>query len=397
MTYLSMPLGELGDFRNGLNYSKTNEGRGLKVITVKNFGDRRIPDFTELDEINPNGVNTKNSTLVAGDIIFVRSNGNKDLVGRSMYIEETVPNVSYSGFCIRYRIHSDRARPRFLASYFRSPHFRRKLSNLGGGTNINNLNQQVMKKLEVDLPSLREQDSIISILSAYDDLIENNRRRITLLEESALNLYKEWFVRFRFPGHEHVPLVDGVPEGWEPKPFSELGEFLNGFAFKPHHLGDEGLPVVKIPELKNGVTSKTPFNSGEAVPEKYRLNDGDLLFSWSGTLAVNLWASGPALLNQHLFKVSSRGDVSNAFLMTGLREALPRFLNETTGATMKHIRRSALDKVFAVVPPEPLLGKFEKFAKNTYQQTLTLSRQINELQNARNLLLPKLVNGEIAV
>jgi type I restriction enzyme S subunit len=88
-----------------------------------------------------------------------------------------------------------------------------------------------------------------------------------------------------------------VKEGWERFALSDLADFVNGFAFKPTHLGDTGLPIVKIPELKQGVTEKTPRNDGEMVPEKYHLMDGDLLFSWSGTLAVNVWASGPALLN----------------------------------------------------------------------------------------------------
>ena len=210
-------------------------------------------------------------------------------------------------------------------------------------------------------------------------------------------LYREWFVHFRFPGHEHVPITDGLPNGWERFALSDLADFINGFAFKPAHLGDTGLPIVKIPELKQGVTEKTPRNDGEMVPEKYHLKDGDLLFSWSGTLAVNVWTSGPALLNQHLFHVVPRGRVSRGFLMCAIREALIAFENQTVGATMKHIRRSALDRVFVPLPDRAFMSPVEDTLANTFEQLIILHQQNQRLAQARDLLLPRLMNGEIAV
>ncbi|PZX10947.1 type I restriction enzyme S subunit [Palleronia aestuarii] len=267
--------------------------------------------------------------------------------------------------------------------------------NVGGANPT--LNRNHIHGLPIFLPGRNVQDTIVSILSAYDDLIETNRRRIALLEEAARLLYREWFVHFRFPGHEHVPLTDGLPEGWERFALSDLADFINGFAFKPAHLGDTGLPIVKIPELKQGVTEKTPRNDGEMVPEKYHLKDGDLLFSWSGTLAVNVWTSGPALLNQHLFHVVPRGRVSRGFLMCAIREALIAFENQTVGATMKHIRRSALDRVFVPLPDRAFMSPVKDTLTNTYDQLIVLHQQNQKLAQARDLLLPRLMNGEIAV
>ena len=150
--------------------------------------------------------------------------------------------------------------------------------NVGGANPT--LNRNHIHGLPIFLPDRYVQDKIASILSAYDDLIENNTRRIRLLEQAAHDLYREWFVHFRFPGHEHVKVTDGLPEGWERFALSDLADFINGYAFKPAHLGDTGLPIVKIPELKQGVTGKTPRNDGDLIPEKYHLKDGDLLFSW---------------------------------------------------------------------------------------------------------------------
>src|SRR5690606_35360173 len=111
-------------------------------------------------------------------------------------------------------------------------------ANIISGATVDRVPIKKFPDFEISVPSLDTQKAIADILSAYDDLIENNRRRMALLEESARLLYREWFVHLRFPGHEHVPITDGVPEGWEKKPFSELAHFLNGFAFKPAHQED---------------------------------------------------------------------------------------------------------------------------------------------------------------
>lgn len=283
--------------------------------------------------------------------------------------------------------------PRFVAYLLRTV----PLAQLNSGAAQPSLNRNFVYGVKIKFPKPTDQMKVVDVLDKYDDLIENNKRRIELLKDSARQLYKEWFVRLRFPGHEHVKIIDGVPEGWQKKPFSSVADFLNGFAFKPSHFEEDGLPIVKIPELKDGVSEKTPRNSGVDVPTSLHLEDGDLLFSWSGTLAVNVWASGPALLNQHLFKVKSTAELSRSFLLVALREAMPQFMNETTGATMKHIRRAALDKVQVIFPREHLLSEFEDFVTNCYEQVIYLYKQNISLTQARDILLPKLMSGEIAV
>ena len=285
----------------------------------------------------------------------------------------------------------------FLKYIIASPDFSKYVNSIMYGVNVPHISGKQIKAFGFLLPKETEQIRIASILSAYDDLIENNRRRIALLERAARELYREWFVRLRFPGHEHTKIVKGVPEGWKEASFAELADFVNGYAFKPAHLGEVGLPVVKIPELKNGVTAKTPKNPGDLVPSKYHIHDGDLLFSWSGTLAVNVWSSGDALLNQHLFLVIPTGRVSRAFLMFALREAHVSFENQTIGATMKHIRRSALDAVTLLLPDRPLLEEFERTLSGMWNQVINLQKQNGQLATARDLLLPRLMAGEVAV
>jgi type I restriction enzyme, S subunit len=259
------------------------------------------------------------------------------------------------------------------------------------------LTKGILDTFQLDIPPLPTQNRIADILSAYDDLIENNRRRIQLLEQAARLLYREWFVHLRFPGHEHGEIVDGVPKGWERKPFSQLATFLNGFAFKPTHLGDVGLPIVKIPELRDGPTAKTPRNTGQHIPEKYLLDTGDILFSWSGTLLVNIWNHGRGLLNQHLFKVTPISDTLRGLVYLALVQALDEFQNRTTGSTMKHIRKGELEQVAAHIPSAVLLDDFEATVAPMLNQISVLQRQITKAIQVRDLLLPRLMNGEMSV
>ncbi|MDE0383556.1 MAG: restriction endonuclease subunit S, partial [Defluviicoccus sp.] len=178
--------------------------------------------------------------LRAGDILLVRSNGNKDLVGRSLLIEEDLDDVSFSGFCIRFRPTAEANSSKFLSLYFRTPMFRRTISLQGKGTNINNLNQTILDRMDVPWPTMAEQERIVEIAGAYDELIENNRRRIALLEEAARLLYRGWFVHFRFPGHENVKITGGFPEGWDRQTFDDVCDAIGG-----------GTPKTSQPEYWN--------------------------------------------------------------------------------------------------------------------------------------------------
>ena len=283
----------------------------------------------------------------------------------------------------------------FYSLFARRENIRELSTEASHGTK--KLETHVLADVQIAVPGTDVQRRVVKLISAYDDLIENNRRRVALLEKAARLLYEEWFVHLRFPGHQGARNSGGIPEGWQRVPFSALANFVNGYAFKPEELGDGGLPIVKIPELWAGVSPKTPRNTGENIPEKYLLQNGDLLFSWSGTLLVEFWYDGPAILNQHLFRVETSDPLARVFMLHALRQALPDFSNQTTGATLKHIRKSALTTVRTKLPPRTLLTQFDEFASMIYRQILSLRRQNSNLIKARDLLLPRLMSGEITV
>jgi type I restriction enzyme S subunit len=292
---------------------------------------------------------------------------------------------------------ADPKRCHFLYLFYALKYHRHELLKLVVAGAQRNLSGGIIRTFKVLAPGLATQRRIADVLSNYDDLVETNRRRMALLEKAARLLYEEWFVHLRFPGHERTRMIDGLPQGWQQVPFSALADFVNGYPFKPEDLGDGGLPIVKIPELRAGISPKTPRNTGENIPEKYLLQDGDLLFSWSGTLLVEFWYDGPAILNQHLFRVETKASCAPVFMLQALRRALPEFANQTTGATLKHIRKSALTTVKTILPPRALLTHFDEFASMVYRQILNLRRQNSNLVKARDILLPRLMSGEIAV
>ena len=265
------------------------------------------------------------------------------------------------------------------------------------GTAQDNLSWKKLSTIKFPCPPLEVQNRIATILSRYDSLIENYQKQIKLLEEAAQRLYKEWFIDLHFPGHENTNITNGVPEGWEKKSIGEIGEYLNGFAFKPSDWQELGKPIIKIKEMGNGVTNETPRNSGERVPAKYLIKAGDLLFSWSATLMVIIWSGEEGWLNQHLFKVTPVKGIDREFLLQSISNAIVEFQNLTTGSTMKHIQRNKLDQVFVNVPNAEIMKRYSDISEKTRSNILSIQSQLRLLTEARDRLLPKLMSGEITV
>ena len=375
-------LGNLGGFRNGLNYSKGNFGHGLKVISVKDFGDRWRPDLAGLDEIDPAGVRAAQFDLQRGDILFVRSNGNRDLIGRSMLIEEDLEDVSFSGFCIRFRPTEAEVDSRFLSLYFRTPLFRRTLSLQGKGTNINNLNQTILGRMDVPWPARIVQERIVDTAGAYDDLIDNNQRRIALLEEAARLLYREWFVHFRFPGHKHLKIIDGLPEGWERRTLGSVLNLQRGFDLPINRRVAGGVPV---------------YGSTGIVGEHNvtKVDSPTLITGRSGSLGRVCFVDDPCWpLNTSLWVTDFKA-VSIYFAYFMLSEMdLAKF---NAGASVPTLDRKVAHATNVLVPTRNIATLFDEQMEVVFMQKKLLDQQIQKLVQARDLLLPRLMNGEIAV
>ena len=200
----SYKLSDIADLSNGINFDKSAYTSGVKLIGVADFKDRIYPDYETLQEVDSKVVREVDF-LEKGDIVFVRSNGNKELVGRCLMINKDIP-VTFSGFCIRLRLRDKHAfNPVFFNYLFKTQQFRKNMTGTAVGANIQNLSQSRLGNCVVEVPDGSVQRRIAEALSRYDALIENYQRQIKLLEEAAQRLYKEWFVDLRFPGHQSTP------------------------------------------------------------------------------------------------------------------------------------------------------------------------------------------------
>ena len=390
-------LDEIANFEYGYTASAKENDTGTKLLRITDI----VPDLIDWNtvpfcEIDEKGV--RQFEIKKGDILIARTGAT---AGYAKLIRRQPQKSVFASYLIRVRMKKADVSPEYVGRIVESEMFKQFVTIHAGGSAQPHANAPVLKNFELFLPDAKTQTEIVDVLSAYDDLIENNTRRIQILEQLAQAIYTEWFVNFRFPGHEKEKMIDSdtdfgkIPEGWEVAKVGDIAEFMNGYAFKPRHLGMIGLPVIKIPELRSGVLSKTPRNSGESIPKKYFIKNGDILFSWSATLLVNIWNSGEGLLNQHLFKVTPKADYLYSFIFYFLANQIEKYRSHAVGATMQHLRRDVVINANVLLPNKDLLIKFENIVLDILKERSILIIENQNLRQTRDLLLPKLVTGEI--
>lgn len=392
---------DIATLSNGINFGKSAYTSGVKLIGVSDFKDRIYPDFDSLQEVSAKVVR-KNDFLHKGDIVFVRSNGNKELVGRCMLINKDIP-VTYSGFCIRLRLNdTKRYNPVYFTYLFKSMDFRKAMSGTAVGANIQNLSQGRLGSYEFECPPIDVQRRIATILSRYDSLIENYRKQIKLLEEAAQCLYKEWFVDFRFPGHENVKIMDGVPEGWEKKRLSEIGNVITGKTPPTSHTEYYGgtIPFITIPNMKGVFPESTQYLTyiGANTQAKKFIPKDSIMVSCIGTAGLVCITKEMCQTNQQINSLilnDARLLGYMYFTLCGFKEHLNNI--GSNGATMTNVNKSKFESIEIMMPTTRLYKDFNDFCSTIFETIKSLSTQIRLLSEARDLLLPKLMSGEMKV
>lgn len=268
------------------------------------------------------------------------------------------------------------------------------------------LNRNHIHGLPVGIPDVRTQKRIASILSAYDDLIENNRRRIVLLEEAARQLYKEWFVCFRFPGHEHTSIVDGVPEGWTVTTMNAMAQTVGGgtpSTKKPEFWDDADITWFSPTDLTNN-DSLVLLDSAKKINERglagssaKMLPPETIMMSSRASVGFFGLYDGDACTNQGFISLIPKQDNTRMFLLFNLIQRREEIIGLASGATYKEINKSTFRAMPIIVPTEDLLKDFEKLAYQNIQQVRLLMKSNDNLRRARDLLLPRLMNGDITV
>jgi type I restriction enzyme, S subunit len=347
-----------------------------------------------------------------GDILFV----NKATPGRVCLVPDPVD------FCIAQDMVAIRANtgavyPRYLFAVLRSPLVQARIAQMHVGSLIPHFKKGDFDKLLIPVPAQVEQEFIGDCYFHLSAKIELNRRRNQTMEAMARALFKDWFVDFgpvraKMEGSRdpYLPtdlwqlfperLDDaGKPQGWEMQPLNEIADFLNGLALQkfPASDPDDSLPVIKIAELRNGVSAKSDRASRE-VPAKYIIKDGDFLFSWSGSLLAKFWTEGEGALNQHLFKVTSES-YPMWFVSHWVHHHLEEFqaIAASKATTMGHIQRGHLKAAMTLCPPNDVLERLGVVMAPLVEQSIHNELESRHLAQLRDILLPKLISGELRI
>ncbi|MCF1708728.1 restriction endonuclease subunit S [Tabrizicola sp. J26] len=268
------------------------------------------------------------------------------------------------------------------------------------GTTQDNLSLDKLLRFDFLVPPLPTQQRIAAILSAYDDLLQNNTRRIAILEEMARRLYEEWFVHFRFPGHEEAEF-DGdeeerLPKGWARTGLYDVADVVYGHPFKSglFNTDGQGLGVVRIRDV---IADRASASTTEEGKPQHRLSNGDILVGMDGAFYLGRWAGGDAWLNQRVCCLRPKPWMPRHLLFQTVASPIKRLEETIVGTTVAHLSARDMKQMQIVLPDQRGLDLAMKHLEPSYGQILTLKRKNANLHAQRDMLLPKLISGEIDV
>jgi type I restriction enzyme S subunit len=406
---LEQPL----DGNHGDRHPKQNDfgKEGIPFITASDITTDGKLDFKQCKLLKKDKVkDLRKGFSKEGDVLLTH----KGTLGRSVVVKNLLtkyiilsPQVTY------YRIkNKNELNNIYLKYYFTYDNFKKLFISWGGsGSTRLYIGINAQRKLPVIVPSIEEQEKIASILSSLDNKIELNSEINKKLEQIAQAIFKHWFIDFEFPNENGEPYKSSggemieselglIPKEWNVRSLNQIANFLNGLAMQKYRpKNDEShLPVLKIKELKIGKTSKNSDKCSVNIDPKYIVDNGDVVFSWSGSLEVKLWCGNKAGLNQHLFKVTS-ANYPKWFYYYWTKHHIGDFrrIAEDKTTTMGHIKREHLKKAKVSDPGKIFFEKFDKVFNGLIDLYINKEKEIKYLSLIRDILLPKLMSGEIRV
>lgn len=381
----------------GYTAKATDEPVGPKFLRITDIVPESIDWFTvphcaiESEKLNK-------YLLQEGDIVIARTGAT---TGYAKHVRNA-PKCVFASYLVRIRVRGGVC-DRYVGYVVESDEYKRFVQATWGGAAQPNANAQVLTSYHVPLPPLPTQRKIASVLSGYDGLIENNLRRIEILEEMAQALYREWFVKFRFPGHEEVRFVDsplgGIPEGWEVKPLGDVAEQVRD-SVKPDTV-DPDTPYLGLEHLPRRSIALADWGcAGDVQSTKLLFRRGDILF---GKIRPYFHKVGIApldgLCSSDTIVIRPRQAAFGGVVLGCVSSE--EFVNHASatsqGTKMPRANWDVLVKYAVPVPPDPILGQFEGFMTDAVSQIHNLVFRNRRLRETRDLLLPKLISGELDV
>ena len=371
--------------RNGLSETSSKENDGLKIINMGEvFGYDFISCKQEMRKLPSN--KRVNSTFVVknNDLLFARRSLVESGAGKVSLIKDAnIESTVFESSIIRVRLDDTKVLPLFYFYWLKSFYGRAAISPLITGINVKGIRASELAEITVPLPPLETQLKIAGILSAYDDLIENNHKQIKLLEEAAQKLYKEWFVKLNFPGHENTKIVDGVPEGWKKGTVFDLGEFKRGKTITK----DQTI-LGPVPVVAGGLEPAYYHNESNTDSPVITVSGSGANAGFTRMYYEKVWASDCSYL-----------DISKCenlyFVYCILKNSKAEIENLQKGAAQPHVYAKDVNDINTLIPCQELLEKFSAVVKAYFEKIRAVQKQIIDLQSARDKLLPKLMNGEL--
>ncbi len=379
---------------------------GIPVVMPKNIveGNVSISDIAMIRTEDADRLSQHR--LKPGDIVY----GRRGDIGRRAYISERENGWLCGTGCLRISLDKSSLDSKFLYYYLGQHHVIGWIYNQAVGATMPNLNTKILQSIPITYPPLQTQRKIASVLSAYDDLIENNTRRIQILEETAQAIYREWFVNFRFPVHEKVGMVDSplgkIPEGWMVEKLEHVCTSLKSGgtpARKESNYWKGNTSWFKTKELRDSFL----FESEESITEEGLRKSSAKIFP-EDTVLMAIYAAPtvgrlgiltkPATFNQAMCGlVADHKKLTTSFLYLKLHELRLHFNNLAQGAAQQNISVEKVRNSEIVLPEPELINDFDAIASPLLSQTRILSEKVSNLRRTRDLLLPKLISGEIGL
>lgn len=368
---------QTGPFGSQLHQSDYSEC-GIPVVMPKDLVGGKISEESIARVDKTHVERLCRHKIEVGDILYSRRGD----VGRCAHVTKKEEGWLCGTGCLRVTIDSEKADSRFVFFQLQHPDTVGWVEKHAVGATMLNLNTTILSSVPIRLPTLEIQKRIADILSAYDDLIENNQKQIKLLEEAAQRLYKEWFVNLRFPGHENTKIVDGVPEGWSRTNINEILTFHRGYDLTKNEMKAGRYPVV-------GSTTVIGYHN------EFKIKGPGIVTGRSGSLGKyqfiwdNFWPHNTSLY------ISDYKD-HNIFFVYSLLQTVD-FASLNNGGAIPTLNRNVLSNIEVIEPTDELQEMFAKIAEAQYRKIRNLEKQNNQLKMARDVLLPKLMSGEVEV
>jgi type I restriction enzyme, S subunit len=407
MSWSEISLGEAIQIKHGYAFKGeffTDTG-DLIVLTPGNFNEEGGFRLRPGKERFYSGDIPEDYVLHEGDLIIAMTEQGAGLLGSSALVPSSNRYLHNQRLGLVEEIKPDKLDKGYLYYLFNTRSVRGQISGSASGTKVRHTSPSRIYNVKVRVPDVHTQKHIASILSAYDDLIENNRRRIGLLEQAARLLYQEWFVHLRFPGHDHVPVVGGVPAGWARKKIADVCETVGG-----------GTPSTGVADYWDGdITWVVPtdvtrndclalLDSERKITDKGLRESSAKMLPAQSILMTSRASVGffalidqPVSTNQGFINIIPHQNEHRMYMLFNLMSRVEEIRGNAKGSTYPEISKGRFREMDIIIPSEILISEFGRVASVIVQQVWCLKKTTLQLTKARDLLLPRLMNGEIAV